>query len=477
VNPATAVIISLVAYKITLVVMGLVARSRTRTGADFFLGGRRLGPVIAAVSASASSSSVWTLLGVSGAAYRWGLSAVWIFPACVGGFLLNWHVLAPALRRVSHGSGALTVTEILAGPPGRPLRGVLTVLASLIVLVSMTAYISFQFQGSGKTFSETFDISLSTSIVLGGGIVLIYTFLGGFWAVSLTDTLQGLMMAGASILLPLAALYQVGGPGGLRESLVELQLDGYLSLVQNAEKTGGVGFILGLLGIGLGYPGQPHVVNRFMALREGEAVLRRSRRIAILWAVIVYSGMLVLGLCGRVLCEELADHEAVFIRLANDLFHPLLAGLLLAAVLSAIMSTADSQLLVAASSITHDLGLGKNSRMSLLLRSRIIVVALCAGALALALLVDEKIFRGVLFAWTAMGAAFGPLLLVTILRGPVPPLRSLLAMSLGFGLSVAFHSIPDTRGAIERIVPFLVAFLVILVPPGYKDRMGGEGKK
>ncbi len=459
----TAVLVTLVAYKIALVTIGLLAQRRTHDGADFFLAGRRLGPLVAAVSAAASSSSAWTLLGVSGAAYAWGLAALWLFPGCVGGFGLNWFRLAPALREYSHRSGAITVTEVLAGPPGRPLRRQILGLASLIVLLSLGTYVASQFQGAAKTFSETFGLSLTSSVLLGSGIVVFYTMLGGFWAVSITDTLQGLVMAAASILLPLAALAAVGGPGGLVEGLSQVDSPNYLSLTRGFGPIAALGFIFGLLGIGIGYPGQPHVVNRFMAMRQGAKDMRRGRQIAIGWAVVVFSGMLLLGLCGRILFPGLLDREVVFLTATNALFHPIVGGVLLAAVLSAIMSTADSQLLVAASSVTHDLGLGGDSAESSLLRSRVVVLLLSIGAVLAALYGTPEIFSQVLFAFSAMGSAFGPLLLVTVLKGPVPPGATLLAMASGFLLSVIAYSFPQTQGtAVERIFPFLVALAIAL---------------
>lgn len=464
----SAVLLTLIVYNLTLVIIGLVAERRTRDSLDFFLGGRHLGPLVAAISASASSSSAWTLLGVSGAAYAWGLSALWLFPACVGGFLLNWYVLAPALRELSHRTSALTVTEVLAGPPGKALRGAVNVFASLIVLISLGAYVASQFQGAGKTFSETFGLSSTESILIGSGVVVLYTLLGGFWAVSLTDTVQGLLMVLTSALLPVAALARVGGFGALVRGISAVPIDGYMSLTRHLGPVTALGFIFGLLGIGLGYPGQPHVVNRFMAMKKGAGNMKRARRIAISWALIVYAGMLLLGLCGRLIFPHLADREVVFITTTNALFPPVVSGIMIAAVLSAIMSTADSQLLVAASSVTHDLKLGGKSTLHLLRRSRLVVLLLSAGAIVAALVGSQEIFSPVLFAWTAMGAAFGPVLVVTALRGPISSRRTLLAMLLGFALSVAAYSYPPTQGtAVERVLPFLVSLAVVLAPlPG-----------
>jgi sodium/proline symporter len=403
---------------------------------------------------------------VSGAAYAWGLSSLWIFPSCVGGFLINWYLLAPSLQRLSRKRNALTVTEVLAGPPGTPLRQPIATVASVIILLSLGTYVASQFQGAGKTFSETFEISLSSSILLGSGIVILYTLLGGFWAVSVTDTLQGLLMALTSIMLPTAALIVVGGPTRLIDGLSAIQDPGFLSLTQDLPFAAGIGFLLGLLGIGLGYPGQPHVVNRFMALKDEAGVLRRARRIAIAWALVVYSGMLLLGLCGRILLPSLNDPELVFVSLTNSLFSPVISGVMLAAVLSAIMSTADSQLLVAGSTVTNDLNLGGRDTAGMLRRSRAVIFLLSAAATVAALYGSKEIFSQVLFAWAAMGSAFGPILLVTVLKGEIEPRIKLIAMLTGCLLSIgSFYLVPSTlawKGGLERFVPFVIGLMIAL---------------
>jgi sodium/proline symporter len=476
-----AVLLTLLVYNAVLVLIGLLCRGRTRDSVDFYLGGRKLGPLVAAISASASSSSAWTLLGVSGAAYAWGLSAIWLFPACVGGFALNWFVLAPALQRVGTKEQAVTVTEVLAGAPGTPLRDTVNLVCSLVILLSLATYVASQFQGAGKTFSETFGISMTASVLIGSAIVVFYTFLGGFWAVSITDTVQGLLMVATAVLLPISALGAVGGFGGFAEGVGRIADPSFLSLTRNLPITAAIGFILGLLGIGLGYPGQPHVVNRFMALAERPRAISRARLIAISWAVLVYAGMLILGWCGRIIVPNLADPEVVFISLTNLLFHPVMSGIMLAAVLSAIMSTADSQLLVASSSVTHDLRIGHSLHLRELTVSRLVVLLLSAGAVAGALLGSQRIFSQVLFAWAAMGSAFGPLLLVLVLKGEVRPGIRVAAISGGFLLSVgAFYLVPAEhawKGSLERLFPFLIVLALVLLGTkrrASEDRARGE---
>ena len=456
----TAILVTLVAYNVVLLGIGIAAQRRTTNVAEFFLGGRKLGPWVAALSASASSSSAWTLLGVSGYAYVKGLSAIWIFPACVGGFALNWFVLAPRLRRRGADTGALTVIELLAGPPSAPGSKIIRRISTAILLVSFMTYVASQFQGAGKTFHETFALDMPTSILLGSAIVVLYTMLGGFWAVSLTDTFQGMLMALAAVLLPVAALVGVGGFPGLREGVAAVGDPAYTSLVHGLPGAAALGMVLGLLGIGLGYPGQPHVVNFFMATKD-EAGVRRARTIAMVWATIMYSGMIVLGLCARVLFPGLPDGEVAFVVVAREMFGPVMAGVLLAAVLAAIMSTVDSQLLVAASSVAHDLRGTSTTTATTVRASRLTVLAVSVAAVFAALVGDPSIFSTVLFAWTAMGAAFGPLLIVEVWAGPVAWRYRVGAIAIGFTSAIAGYVLaPGT--AWERVAPFVLALAVAL---------------
>ncbi len=457
---SVVVLATLIVYQLLLVVIGLATQRLTHDSVDFFLGGRRLGGFVAAISASASSSSAWTLLGVSGAAYAWGLSALWLFPATLGGFLINWWLIAPRLRRLSLATGAVTLTDVVAGGPlGQSRSAAVARLASVILLVSFGFYVAAQFQAAGAAFDSQFGIDPGLAIVIGALIVVFYTLLGGFWAVSVTDSLQGMLMALTAVALPVAGLFAVGGPGPLFAALV--QAEGGLYGARAAPAA--VGFVLGTLGIGLGYPGQPHVLNRFMALRDDRA-LAQGRAVAIAWAVLVYAGMLFTGWCARLLLPE-ADGagagEEAFYGLTATLFPPVLAGVMLAAVLSAIMSTADSQLLVAASSLSHDLRRDEAARMSLG-RSRAVVLGLSLFALLLALFAPQSIFARVLFAWHAVGSAFGPLV-VALLAGRLVPMRvRFAAMLSGALLTVVLHFAPDTPGDVaERLLPLAVSVLLV----------------
>jgi len=453
----SSVLVTLVVYNAILIGVGLWARGRNRDVDDFFLAGRGLGPWVAAISASASSSSAWTLLGVSGAAYAWGLPALWIFPSTVGGFLVNWVWVAPRLQKLAAAEKAVTLSEVIAPPAIGQRRHVVLRVAALIIVFCFTFYIASQFEAAGKAFESVFDLSKESSILIGAAIVLIYTLLGGFWAVSVTDTLQGLLMFAAAVLLPVAALAAVGGFGALADGLAAVGDSG------SPIGAGGlvaVFFVLGILGIGIGYPGQPHVVNRFMALKD-ERSLRQGRVIALTWAVLVYAGMLLLGLSARVLFAELGDSEQVLFRAATALLPSVVAGVMVAAVLSAIMSTADSQLLVASSAIAYDWNLANRHPEAGLTGTRRTVLAVLVLATILALVWRADIFSRVLFAWSAAGSAFGPILIFRLLGRSVTYNATLAAMVTGFGLTVLISFFPGTPGdAAERLLPFFVALAI-----------------
>ncbi len=452
-----SVLITLVIYNAFLIGVGLWAKNRNRDVQDYFLAGRGLGAWVAAISASASSSSAWTLLGVSGAAYAWGLPALWIFPSTVGGFLINWAWVAPRLKNLAADEKSVTLSEVVAPASINGNRKLVLRIAALIVVFCFTFYIASQFEAAGKAFESVFGLSKQHSILIGATIVLAYTLLGGFWAVSVTDSIQGILMAIAAIVLPIVALAAVGGFGALGEGLAEAGNAGS-PIVAGGLVT--VFFVLGLMGIGINYPGQPHVVNRFMALKDDDA-LRQGRIIAVTWAVVVFAGMLLLGLCARVLFADLGDSEQVLFKVAGDLLPAVIAGIMVAAVLSAIMSTADSQLLVAASAISYDWNLADREKQAGLTGTRTTVVVVLVLATVLALVWRADIFSRVLFAWSAAGSAFGPVLIMRLLGRTVTFRATLLAMVFGFGLTVVISFFPNAPGdAAERLVPFFTALFI-----------------
>jgi sodium/proline symporter len=454
------VVITLVLYQVVMLGIGWWASRRNSDSEDYYLGGRKLGPVVAALSASASSSSAWSLLGVSGAAFAWGLPAIWLIPATLSGFIINWYLIAPRLSRQSRASGALTLTEFLAGPPGDPARKTILRLGAVVILFSFTFYIAAQFQAAGTTFASVLGIGQNTAIILGAAVVLAYVWLGGFWAASVTDSVQGVLMAFSALLLPVLALIAAGGPSILVDSLNSGTESGIMSWTSQATWPAAIGFVAGLFGIGLGYPGQPHVVNRFMAIESQQAIVF-GRRIAITWAIIIYTGMVILGWCGRILLKSVGDGEQVLFLLATLLLPSLLAGVMVSAILSAIMSTADSQLLVAASSVSHDLKDEHSSSEAGLVRARWVVLVIGLLAITLAIGSPDQIFSRVLFAWQALAAAFGPLLVITLWRRPVKPAWRIATLATGFGLTVLLSWTVESPGDwVERLIPLGLAMLL-----------------
>ncbi|QOL26766.1 sodium/proline symporter [Thalassotalea sp. LPB0316] len=453
-----AVLITLIVYKLVLIGIGLWSNQRNHSTQDYFIGSHSLGPWVAAVSSAASASSAWSLLGMSGAAYIMGVSAAWIPPGIICGYIFNWFWLAPRLQKLTQEKKSVTLTELLAEDTGKYKRSI-TLLCSLAIIFAFSFYIAAQFQAAGKTFASTFDMSMTASIVLGTVIILIYTLLGGFWAVSITDTLQGLLMAATSFLLPIFALWAIGGPVELWQQMQTTFAGEQLNAFSTHSGMLALGFVLGLMGIGLGNCGQPHVVNRLMAIKSQQAI-KQGRIIAISWATIVYGGMVIVGWSAKVLIEPVADQEQAFFVLTAELFSPIIAGIIIAAVLSAIMSTADSQLLVSASALSYDVAQLQSHRKGLIY-SRLTVVLMCLISTLIALFAPEDIFTRVLFAWNALGAAFGPLLVVRVCSQRVDGLYAFMAIFTGFFTTIALSFIPSAPGDyLERLVPFFLAFFI-----------------
>ena len=451
---------TLVVYFVALFAIGAWARQRTRDGDSYFIGGRGLGAFVGSLSYAAGSSSAWTILGVSGIAFSQGVSAVWLLPGTLTGHVLAWFWLGRRLNAVAHRNQWVTLNDLVASGVAGRQRTALLGLAALVVAISFTFYVAAQFQGAASTFANIMSVGEFQALLLGAGILLAYTLVGGFWAVSVTDALQAVLMLCAALLLPWFALDAAGGAGGLAAELSAVASPAQLSLTGEHQGLLAAGFLLGMVSIGFGPLGQPHLLNRIMAIRD-MGQLRVARVVALGWFVIVLGGMFLLGLCGHVLLVDtpVGDSEQIFFAMTSQLLPAILAGIVIAAVLSAIMSTADSQLLVAASAVSHDL-----MHSTSLLVSRLVVLLVGVLAVLVAHGLPDAIFTRVLFAWNALGAAFGPTVIVRLLNWPVRPGAVMAAVATGFSLTVALYLAPDTPGDVaERAVPFVLGFLILLL--------------
>ncbi len=457
----------MIAYLAALLVIGWRAARRTHGGEDFHLAGRSLGPWAAGISSTASSESGWVTLGAVGMTYGSGISGLWFAPGCLLGYLVNLYFVAPRLRKLSEEKGAVTLSDVITRRWGDP-RNVVRVVSVAIVLVCMMGYVAAQMTAAGKAFSAAlgFDADDTLGYLLGvaiGALVIIaVTTLGGFRAVAWTDLFQGLLMLVALIGMPLYAVARLGGFGKLFAGLAEIDPN-LLTATGGAVGPALFGMIVGGLGIGLGYPGMPHVITRYMATRSQDDI-KRLRLIAILWGTAVFYGAGLLGLAGRVLRPGLADGEKTLIVLSGDLLHPVLAGLILAAVFSAILSTVSSQLLVAASAVSYDLvekvfGYGQDDRRRLLLGRCTVAIVGLLGILVATTEV-RVVFWFVLFAWSGLGASFGPLILFAMTPIKVNRYGALAAMLTGSGVTLAWRL---GRDRADDPVSFAAMFLVTLV--------------
>ena len=422
----TGTLITLALYFLLMIAIGVFAwRKSTDTSEGYMLAGRNLSPGVAALSAGASDMSGWLLLGLPGALYASGLVEAWIAIGLFAGAVANWIIVAPRLRQQTEALGnALTIPEFLANRfADRAIA--LRVVSAIVIVLFFTVYTAAGLVGGGKLFETAFagilpDVGLSDymfGIWITAGVVLAYTMVGGFLAVSLTDFVQGCIMVVALVLMPLVVMFGEGGSAGGSIMAVAAEQSGYLSL------TGGLtllGFV-SAVSWGLGYFGQPHIIVRFMAIRS-VADVAPARTIGLTWMAVSLVGAIGVGIAGRAYATRngfaIEDPETIFIVLADLLFHPLVTGFLFAALLAAIMSTISSQLLVSSSSLTEDLYrlfLRKDASE----REAVNVGRICVGLVALAAIAiaqdpESEVLGLVSNAWAGFGAAFGPLIILSL---------------------------------------------------------------
>ena len=462
----TGVIISLAAYFILMLAIGVYAwRKSTADSEGYLLAGRNLSPAVTALSAGASDMSGWLLLGLPGALYVSGLVEAWIGIGLFVGALVNWIVVAPRLRRQTEEYGnALTIPEFLANRfPDKAVA--LRLTSAVIVVAFFTVYTAAGMVGGGKLFATAFGGDYMTGVWVTTGVVLAYTMVGGFLAVSLTDFVQGLIMLGALVLMPLVVMFGPGGSSGA--SIAAVPVAGFLSLTEGLTAIGWLSAVTW----GLGYFGQPHIIVRFMALRSPrEATV--ARRISLGWMILTAGGAVATALIGIAYFagdpeRPLDDPETVFLLLSQIFFHPFVAGLVLAAVLAAIMSTMSSQLVVCSSALVEDLyniaGRRSTEKVELVL-GRVGVLVVAVVAVLLALDDDSAILDLVAFAWAGFGAAFGPIVLLSLYWRKLTPAGALAGLVTGAVVVLVWGNVAALSDAMYEIVPgFLLNLLVAVL--------------
>jgi len=434
------VLITLVAYKIILLSVGFWASKRVRTEGDFFLAGQAgLGAWTAGLSYAASTSSAWVLLGFTGLVYAQGMVGLWLIPGIFSGYLLTWLVMGPRLNAETAERGHLTVIDFITGDLAPEWKRIIGIVCALMILFCFVFYISSQFQAAGNALTEVFGVSATEAILLGAAIIVIYCLMGGFLAASITDALQAAVMMIACIMVPIAAVNAAGGFGAIIDTLHTTQPKAYFSFTGGAAGMAGIGMAMGLLGTGLGALGQPQLLNRIMAVKS-PSERRKGAVITIGWGIIIYSGLVCLAFAGRATGIE-TGQEGLFFAAAKEYLPAVLAGIVTAAVLSAVMSTVDSLLLAAASAVSHDMGVTYKDPKKALLFGRIAMVAVAVFAVLMTLYMPKDIFSRVLFSWVALGAAFGPTILTKCIGWRVKGGFVLTSIILGFAVAVIFANI------------------------------------
>ncbi|MGF1700314.1 sodium/proline symporter PutP [Photobacterium makurazakiensis] len=470
-----------IAYLIGMLAIGYIAYKRTSNSADYFLGGRTLGPWPAALSAGASDMSGWLLLGLPGYAYAAGIESLWLAGGLLVGTWLNWLICAKRLRTYSITTdNALTLPEFLARRFDDKSKLIQTISAFFILLFFLF-YTSSGLVAGGKLFETVFGLDYTTAVIIGTVCVVSYTLFGGFLAVAWTDLVQGLLMSAALLIVPIAAMN--GGVGDLTTAL-EAKNPELLTLFNDVKGTPLSAIaIISLAAWGLGYFGQPHILARFKATRSN-ADIATARRIAVGWTALSMTGAVLVGLVGILyvdnqLAGSLDDGERIFMLLVNSMFHPVIAGILLAAILAAIMSTADSQLLVSSSALAEDfykqVFRPEASSEEIVKVGRYAVVGLSVVALLLAMNPDSTVLGLVSYAWAGFGAAFGPALLLSLFWKGMNRNGALAGIVIGAMTVVIWKQLTGGIFDLYEIVPGFIFATVAII--SISKMTGGASKE
>ncbi len=479
------ILIAMIVYMLAVVGIGLYFAKRARQNSgNYFLGGRSLGPWMAAMSAEASDMSGWLLMGLPGLAYWCGLAdAAWTAIGLAIGTYVNWLIVAKRLRNYSAVSGnSITIPEFFSNRFNEKKKVILSI-AALFILIFFTVYAASCFVTCGKLFSALFGFDYHVMMILGAAFVVFYTFIGGFLAESASDFMQAIVMICALVIVLIVGVANAGGLGAVIENAQSI--DGYLMLFGTAKpETNASGVqigwgagssypaigILSALAWGLGYFGMPQVLLRFMAIRRADE-LKRSRRIATIWVVISLAVAVFIGIVGRAVpnlnhgaLNTSSSAENVFIELSQTLLPPIIAGVVMAGILAATISSSDSYLLIAASAVSKNIyqGVVKKdaSDKQVMLVSKIVLIAICLIGIVIAWDENSVIFKVVSFAWAGFGATFGPLMLFSLFWKRVNQKGAIAGMLVGGVMVFVWKLLLNPIGGIFAVYELLPAFIL-----------------
>ncbi len=460
------IILSFLAYIVGMLAIGVYFYKKTSDIGDYFLGGRQLGPAVTALSAGASDMSGWLLLGLPGYMYASGIVSFWLALGLTIGAYLNWLYVAKRLRVYTElANDSITLSDYFESR-FEDHSHILRLVSAIVILIFFTLYTSSGLVGGAKLFEASFGIPYGTSLWVGAIVIISYTFLGGYQAVSWTDFIQGLLMMGALVMVPIVVMSDVGGFGAAVDQVRSID-------VKRLDILSGTTFIgiISLMAWGLGYFGQPHILVRFMSI-SSKGEIPKARRIGMTWMILSMAGALSVGFFGIAYVQShgisLEDSEKIFINLTQILFNPWISGILLAAILAAIMSTIDSQLLVSSSAVTEDIFktfLKKDAtEKQLVWFSRGSVIVISVIALLISADKDSKVLSLVSYAWGGFGAAFGPVVLFSLFWRGMSKNGALFGMIAGAVTVVVWKNLSGGIFDLYEIVPgFLLCSLVIVV--------------
>ncbi|WP_018395567.1 sodium/proline symporter PutP [Bacillus sp. 37MA] len=459
-------IVSIVIYMAVMLLIGWLAYKKTSNLTDYMLGGRGLGPAVTALSAGASDMSSWLLMGLPGAMFLTGISSSWIVFGLTLGAWANWLFVAPRLRTYTEiANDSITIPGFLENRFDDSSK-MLRLISGLVILIFFTFYVSSGMVSGGVLFNTTFDMDYRIGLFVVTGIVVAYTLFGGFLAVSWTDFVQGIIMVTALVLVPIVALIEIGGLGTAVSEVRSIDPK-LLDIFQGQSILG----IVSLFAWGLGYFGQPHIIVRFMAITSRKDI-KTARRIGMGWMIFSTLGALFTGFLGIAYYSMnglvLENSETIFIALGEILFHPIITGFVLSAILAAVMSTISSQLLVTSSSLTEDLYKTffrrDASDKELVFLGRLSVLIISIIGLALAWEQNDTILKLVSYAWAGFGAAFGPVILLSLYWKRMTKWGALAGMVTGAATIIIWSNVLHLSDTLYEIIPgFAVSLLAIVI--------------